>query len=99
MNIKLISDGRNGELILEGWVDSVSAPDVEAAFIQSTDRFDRVIVNMAKMDYITSAGLRVLKKMHMAMKNKGGELIITNVNKATMEVFEVTGFAGLLTFR
>lgn len=99
MNIKLINEGSTGELVLEGWVDSVSASDVEAVFDQSAQRFDCVILNMAKMDYITSAGLRVVKKMHMAMKKKGGELILTNVNPAAMEVFEVTGFAGLLTIR
>jgi anti-anti-sigma factor len=51
------------------------------------------------LDYISSAGLRVIKVIHMGMKKKDGELVLTNVQKMVMEVFEMVGFAGLLKFR
>ena len=53
---------------------------------------------MAQLEYISSAGLRALKRLHMEMKKKGGSLVLTNVRKMVMEVFEMTGFAGLLMF-
>ena len=47
---------------------------------------------------VSSAGLRIIKLLHMAMRKKNGELVVTNVNRMVMEVFEMTGFAGLLKF-
>ena len=98
MHIKLINRGEEGELLLEGRLDSSTAPEVEEIVLQVAERFDRVILNLAQMDYISSAGLRILKLLYMAMRKKEGELEIKNANKMVMEVFEMTGFAGLLTF-
>ena len=98
MNIKLINRGTEGELLLEGRLDSVTAPEVEAVFHQMAERFDKLVLNLAQLDYISSAGLRSLKRLHMDMKKKGGTLVLKNVRNMVMEVFEMTGFAGLLTF-
>ena len=62
------------------------------------ERFDTIVLNMEQLDYISSAGLRVIKIIHMGMKKKNGELILTKVQKMVMEVFEMVGFAGLLRF-
>ena len=97
MHIKLINRGEEGELLLEGRLDSSTAPEVEAILLQVADRFDRVILNMAQLEYISSAGLRILKLLYMALRKKDGELQLKDVNKLVMEVFEMTGFAGLLT--
>ena len=51
---------------------------------------------MAELEFVSSAGLRVLKRAHLAMRRKGGVLIAKNVSKAVMEIFEITGFAGML---
>ena len=98
MHIKLINRGEEGELLLEGRLDSATAPEVEEIALQVADRFDKLILNMAQLEYISSAGLRILKLLYMAMRKKEGELEIKNANKMVMEVFEMTGFAGLLTF-
>ena len=98
MHIKLINRGEEGELLLEGRLDSATSPEVKGIVLQMADRFDKVILNMAQLEYISSAGLRVLKLLYMAMRKKNGELEIKNANKLVMEVFEMTGFAGLLTF-
>ena len=63
-----------------------------------TERFDSLILDMKELEYISSAGLRILKRAYMAMRRKEGSLKLKNVNKMVMEVFEVTGFAGLLQF-
>ena len=96
MNIKLINRESTGELILDGRIDSVTSPEAEKIFLQVVERFDKLVLDFGKVEYISSAGLRVLKKTHMAMVKKGGVLEIKNVNKLVMEVFEMTGFAGLL---
>ena len=98
MHIKLINRGEEGELLLEGRLDSSTAPEVEAIVLQVADRFDQVILNMAQLEYISSAGLRILKLLYMALRKKEGELKVKNANKLVMEVFEMTGFVGLLTF-
>ena len=96
MTIKLISRGTEGELLLEGRLDAVTSPEAEELFLQMTERFEKLILNMAKMQYISSAGLRVLKKTYMAAVKKNGTLELSHVNKLVMEVLEMTGFAGLL---
>ena len=98
MNIKLINRGEVGELLLEGRLDSLTAPEAEEVFNQTAERFDKVILNMMDLEYVSSAGLRTLKRLHMAMKKKEVSLVLTNVRKMVMEVFEMTGFAGLLKF-
>ena len=96
MTIKLINRDTEGELLLEGRLDSSAAQDTAEIFQSQAERFDRLILNMAKLEYVSSAGLRVIKLLHMQMRRKDGELIVKNVNSMVMEVFEMTGFAGLL---
>ena len=98
MNIKLINRGQEGELVLEGRLDTLTAPEAEEVFNQMAERFEKIVLNMAGMEYVSSVGLRTLKRLHMAMKKKNGSLVLTNVRKMVMEVFEMTGFAGLLKF-
>lgn len=99
MDIKLVDKGETGELLLIGRLDSVTAPETEEIVMQMTDKYQTLILNMEQLDYLSSAGLRILKKTHVAMKKKSGELILTNVNDMIQEVFEMTGFAGILTIQ
>ena len=98
LNLNLINRGTEGELVLIGRLDSSTSVEAEKVVMDLTERFDGLILNMQDLDYISSAGLRILKKAYMAMRRKGGSLKLKNVNKMVMEVFEVTGFAGLLEF-
>ena len=96
MEIKLINRGDSGELLLIGRLDSTTVGDAEAIFNQVSERFTELTLNMQELDYISSAGLRVLKRLHMTMNKKGGKLELTKVKPMVMEVFEMTGFSGLL---
>ena len=96
MTIKLINRGTEGELLLEGRLDAITAPETEKIFLQMTERFDKLILNMEQLQYISSAGLRVLKQTYMAAVRKNGVLELRHVNKLVMEVLEMTGFSGLL---
>ncbi|MBR3059607.1 MAG: STAS domain-containing protein [Oscillospiraceae bacterium] len=98
LNLNLINRGAQGELLLSGRLDSTTAVEAEQVFDSLTERFTDLILNMEELEYISSAGLRILKRCYMAMRRKGGTLKLKNVNKMVMEVFEVTGFAGLLQF-
>ena len=96
MTIKLLNRGAKGELLLEGRLDAVTSPEAEEILLQMTERFEKLILNMEGLQYISSAGLRVLKKVYMASVKRNGELELHHVNKMVMEVLEMTGFAGLL---
>ena len=98
LKLDLINRGQEGELVLVGRLDSVTSVEAEKVIDELTQRFDVLILNMKDLDYISSAGLRILKRAYMSMRRKGGSLKLKNVNKMVMEVFEVTGFAGLLQF-
>ncbi len=99
MNIRLIKNDTEGELFLEGSLDSNTSPEAEEIFAATAERFDNVILNMEQLDYISSAGLRALKQLHITMKKKGGAMSLKNVNPMVMEVLEMTGFAGLFAFK
>ena len=96
MTIKLINRETEGELLLIGRLDAITAPEAEEIFLQMADRFEKLILNMEELQYISSAGLRVLKKTYMATVKKNGSLELCHVNKLVMEVLEMTGFSGLL---
>lgn len=98
MTIKLVNRDPEAELLMEGRLDSNTSPQAEEAFDQTADRFQRVVLNMRDLEYLSSAGLRVIKKLSVKMSKKGGELVLTNVNSMIMEVFEITGFVGILKF-
>ncbi len=98
MNIELINRGAEGELLLRGRLDAVTSPDAEKIFISVTDRFDRLIFNMSELEYVSSAGLRALRRAQIAMRRKGGALVLKSVKPAVMELFEITGFAATCKF-
>ena len=98
MNMKLINHGERGELMIEGRLDTNTTPEAEEVFQQMVERFEVLSLDMEKLEYVSSAGLRALKRLHVGMAKKGGSLELKNVNKMVMEVFEMTGFAGILKF-
>lgn len=98
MDIKLVAHDNEGELLIDGRLDSASSPEAEKILRSMTERFDKLTLNLANLEYISSAGLRVMKLIHIAMNKKGGKLVLKNTSSRVMEVFEMTGFSGLLHF-
>ena len=96
MTINKKANGTALEIALEGRLDTMTAPELEAELSQSLAGADSLTLDFSKLDYISSAGLRVLLSAHKAMSSKGG-MKVTNVNEIVREVFEVTGFADILT--
>jgi anti-sigma B factor antagonist len=83
------------EIALEGRLDTMTSPELEAELNKSMNDAEKLVMDFSKLDYISSAGLRVLLSAHKVMNRKGG-LKITHVNDIVQEVFEVTGFSDIL---
>ena len=81
---------------LEGRLDTVSALELEKVIKELLPGLTELTLDFEKLDYISSAGLRVLLSAQKVM-NKQGSMTVTNVNGTIMEIFEVTGFADILT--
>ena len=91
---KTVEDGK-AVLAPEGRLDTVTAPEMEKAVKEVIPEIDLLTIDLEKLDYISSAGLRVLLFAHKAMKNAGG-IKVRNVNETISEIFEVTGFSDIL---
>ena len=81
---------------LSGRLDTTTAPELEKEIKASLDGVTDLKIDMQKLDYISSAGLRVLLAAQKIM-NGQGQMTILNVNETIMEIFEVTGFSDILT--
>ena len=88
----------NGELTvsLEGRLDTVTAPSLEEELKANLDGVQNLILDFQALEYISSAGLRVILMAQKTM-NKQGNMVVRNVNETIAEVFEITGFADMLT--
>lgn len=98
MTIKVIRRENETEYVIEGRLDTVTASEAEEVLVDACEKNEKVILNFLKLDYISSAGLRVMKRLYMTCRTTSHELVIKHVNKMVMEVFEMTGFAGLFKF-
>jgi anti-sigma B factor antagonist len=96
MTIEKNVDKDKVEIILVGKLDTQTAPMLDLEMAELTDMVS-VEMDFAKLDYVSSAGLRVLLNVQKRMNVSGGKFIIRNVNESVMEVFEMTGFADILT--
>ena len=92
MTIQKTVSGTTLTVALEGRLDTTTAPKLE----ELRDGITRLVFDVEKLEYISSAGLRVLLAMQKLM-NQQGEMMLQNVNEAVMEVFEVTGFSDILS--
>ena len=97
LNITRKGEGTKVEFALEGRLDTVTAPDLEKVLKESlSERTEELILDFAGLEYISSAGLRVLLSAQKVM-NRQGRMTLRHVNETIMEIFEVTGFSDILT--
>lgn len=81
---------------LAGRLDTTTAPQLEVELKTSLTGVNSLVMDFAELEYISSAGLRVLLSAQKVM-NKQGKMVIRNANETILEVFEVTGFTDILT--
>ena len=96
MTIEKYRQGAELTVVLEGRLDTVSAPDLDAVVKNELLGVDTFILDLKKLQYTSSAGLRVILVAQKTM-NKQGKMILKNVAEAVMEVLEMTGLSDLLT--
>ena len=96
MTIEKNLNGTELTVTIVGRLDTTTAPELEASLKESFTGVEKLVLDFTELEYLSSAGLRVLLQAQKTM-NKQGEMIIKNVNETVSEIFEVTGFADILT--
>ena len=95
MTINQTRDGGKLTVKLEGRLDTTTAPQLEGELRTAVDGVTELEFDFTKLEYISSAGLRVLLAAQKVM-NKQGDMVIRNANSDLMDIFEVTGFVDIL---
>jgi anti-sigma B factor antagonist len=96
MTIEKTLNGTELTVAVAGRLDTITAPELETSLRESYAGVTNLVLDFAALDYVSSAGLRVILQAQKTM-NKQGEMVIRNVNESINEVFEVTGFIDILT--
>ena len=95
MTITKKQNGTTLEIALEGRLDTTTSPELEKELDGVLDGVEELIMDFSNLEYISSAGLRVLLSAHKALHGKG-KMIVVSPNEIVREVFEVTGFDNIL---
>ncbi len=95
MEINKNQEGSKLNIALVGRLDTVTSPQLQEVLDSSLNGINELVFDFAKLDYISSAGLRVLLATNKKMA-KAGKMVIRNVNDVVQEVFDMTGFADIL---
>ena len=96
LNIQKKMEDSNVCYALEGRLDTMTAPDLEKELKDSLDGVSELVMDFEKLDYISSAGLRVMLATQKIMNRQGG-MKLCRVKDVIMEILEVTGFTDILT--
>ena len=94
LSINKNTEGKKMTLALEGRLDTSTAPELEAVVKNDLTDAEELVFDFEELEYVSSAGLRVLLLAQKMMKKKGG-MVVRNASKDVMEVFKVTGFAKI----
>ncbi|MBQ8940923.1 MAG: STAS domain-containing protein [Firmicutes bacterium] len=95
MTINKTRENETLTVTIEGRLDTTTAPQLEAELKSSLDDIKKLVFDIKDLEYISSAGLRVLLSAQKVM-NKQGNMVVKGANESVMEIFEVTGFVDIL---
>ncbi len=98
MTINNEKNGTDMKIMIEGRLDTTTAPELEKYVEDNIGDTKDLTFDLEKLEYVSSAGLRVLLSTQKKM-NKVGSMTIINANDVIMEIFEVTGFSDIMTIR
>ena len=96
LNIEKKVEGSKIDIALEGRLDTTTAPELEEVVKAELGGKDSLVFDLAGLEYISSAGLRVLLSAQKIMNNQGS-MVVRNASEEVNEIFEVTGFSDILT--
>ena len=97
MEIKQTKDGNKLAIALSGRLDTTTAPQLDEALASALDGVTDLVFDFGQIEYISSAGLRILLNTQKKISAAGGSMKLVGVNDVVREVFEVTGFINILT--
>lgn len=98
MTINKTQDGSSLVIALEGRLDTTTAPELDSVIKSDLAGITDLTMDLEKLEYLSSAGLRVLLSAQKTM-NKQGSMVVTNTNETINEIFEITGFSDILTIQ
>ncbi len=96
MTVNQIPEGKKLTIVISGRLDTNSSPKLEAVLRQSVSGVTELVFDFSGVEYLSSAGLRVLLAAQKVM-NRQGSMKLIGVSADVMEVFEITGFSDILT--
>ncbi len=96
MTIEKTIEGTDAKLKISGRLDTTTSPELESELDSFISNAKTLVFDMSELEYISSAGLRVILKAQKTM-NTQGSMKLTDVNESVLEVFEITGFTDILT--
>ena len=96
MEVKFNKQDSNLTVIISGNIDTVTAPELDAKLQENIAGVKDIVLDFAAVDYISSAGLRVILMTNQLMEDVDGNMTVKNVNEDVRDVFEMTGFDSLL---
>lgn len=97
MTVKRMKQGDHVVLFLEGRIDTMTAPEVQEALLPMVEEFGSITLDYEKVAFVSSAGLRVMLTLQKRCNALGKEMKLVHVKPSIMEVFDMTGFSGMLT--
>lgn len=97
MEINVTQDGNKATIALEGKLSVATSPDLEAAIQGLPEDTNEFIIDLANLDYISSAGLRVLVSTEKIAGQRNGKMVLQHPNEEVAEVFDMTGLADVFT--
>lgn len=97
MKIVKKTNGNEVTLTLEGRLDTSTAPELESALSDIPSSVKKLILDFAKLEYVSSAGLRVILTAQKSMNARAGKLVVVKANDVVRDVFDVTGFSSFIT--
>ena len=97
LNIEKSMNGNEMVVVLEGRLDTLTSPQLEKAIGEDIEKADSIVLDMGKLEYVSSAGLRVITAVDIEMLKKNG-LVLKDVTQDVMDVLELTGLAEDLKF-
>ena len=97
MTINANKNGTTLEIALEGRLDTMTAPELEAELQKDMDGAESLVMDFSKLDYISSAGLRILMTAQKAMMACGGKMTVAHPNPTVQSVFDITGMSSIFT--
>ena len=98
MEVKILDQNGEKVVVIEGRVDTVTAPDLEMKVSQiwSTPAI-KLVFDCEKLEYLSSSGLRIILSAHKQVTAKGGKFILRNLSREVRSVIDLTGFSRILT--